>query len=173
MAVIALVGIATYVLLRQSLDDEADRALAERAEVAREDWADVFSGSQALPLATPPRASAEDDQNVDASEEISEVDDGRDDEAQDLVQSGDTLLFAVDTNGHLLANARGLPIPGLPDSSGVAAALAGKVDRRNIEIAGETIRVYTAPVHNDDRSSAPYKPRAATGSIRPSCGWSR
>jgi hypothetical protein len=133
VAVIALVGVATYVLLRQSLDDEADHALAERAEVARENWADVFSASHALPQATPMPESDVDDQNVDASDGNNEFEDERhDDEAQDLVQSGDTLLFAVDPNGHLLANARGLPVPGLPDSSGVADALSGKIDRRSI-----------------------------------------
>ena len=47
-----------------------------------------------------------------------------------MLESGDTLLFAVDANGRLLANARGLPVPGLPDPAGVAAALAGGVDAR-------------------------------------------
>ena len=152
VAVIAVIGIATFALLRQSLDLEADRALAERAEVARENWTGVFTASRPLPQATPTPASAADDQNADASEGDGGVDDeGPDDASHDLMESGDTLLFAVDANGRLLANARGLPVPGLPDPSGVAAALAGNVDARSIQIAGETIRVYTAPVHNNVR----------------------
>jgi signal transduction histidine kinase len=151
VAVIALVGIITFSLLRQSLDREADQALAERAAVARTSWSDLFTSGRST--ATPPQpVSGDDDRENDERAREEEADgDGEDDEAHELVESGDILLFAVDANGRLLANARGLPVPGLPDPAGVAAALAGRVDARGIQIAGETIRVYTTPARSDDR----------------------
>jgi signal transduction histidine kinase len=151
VAVIALVGIITFSLLRQSLDREADRALAERAAVARASWSDLFASRRST--ATPPQPeSGDDDREDDERAREEEADgNGEDDEAHELVESGDILLFAVDANGRLLANARGLPVPGLPDSAGGAAALAGRVDARGIQIGGETIRVYTTPARSDDR----------------------
>ena len=151
VAVIALVGIITFSLLRQSLDREADRALAERAAVARTSWSDLFTSERST--ATPPQpVSGDDDRENDERAREEEADgNGEDDEAHELVESGDILLFAVDANGRLLANARGLPVPGLPDPAGVAAALAGRVDARGIQIGGETIRVYTTPTRSDDR----------------------
>ena len=150
VAVIALVGIITFSLLRQSLDREADRALAERAAVAHASWSDLFTSGR--PTATPQPVAGDDDrENDELAREGEADDDGEDDEAHELVESGDTLLFAVDANGRLLANARGLAVPGLPDPAGVAAALAGRVDARGIQIAGETIRVYTTPARSDDR----------------------
>ena len=111
MAVIALVGITTFSLLRQSLDREADRALAERAAVARASWSDLFTS--AWPPATPQPVAGDDDGENDDSTREGEADgNGGDDEAHELVESGDILLFAVDANGHLLANARGLSVRG-------------------------------------------------------------
>src|SRR3954452_18537720 len=145
-AVIALAGLTTFVLLRQSLDREADSALAERAAAAHAAWADLFVTGQPLPQDTaPPQAS--DDLQGEADE--GGDDRGGEDEKQELLESGDTLLFAVDADGRLLANARGLTIPGLPDPAGVAAALTGVVDARNVSLGSETLRVYTAPVRGE------------------------
>lgn len=150
VAVIALVGIATFALLRQSLDREADQALAERAAVALANWSDLFASGR--PIArTSPQPEADDDQEDGLAREREADDHDEDEEAHELVESGDILLFAVDTNGRLLANARGLAVPGLPDPAGVAAALAGRVDARSIQIADESIRVYTTPARRDDR----------------------
>ena len=149
VAVIALVGISTFSLLRQSLDREADQALADRAAVARASWSDLFASGRPLPTPVQPEA-ADDQETNELAPDGQGDDDGEDDEAHELLESGDILLFAVDANGSLLANARGLPVPGLPDTAGVAAALAGGVDARGIEIGGETIRVYTTPIRSDD-----------------------
>jgi signal transduction histidine kinase len=150
VAVIALVGISTFSLLRQSLDREADQALAERAAAARANWSDLFASGRPLPTPLQPEADDGDREADERARDRQTDDDGEDDEAHELVESGDILLFAVDANGHVLANARGLLVPGLPDPAGVAAALAGGVDARGIQIGGETIRVYTTPVRIDD-----------------------
>ena len=102
VAVIAVVGAAIFLLLRQSLDSEADQALAERADSALETWANRFPrgrpGASATPAAAhpaPPTARPAEDQAV--------------------LESGDVLLFAVAPDGAILAASTEKPIPGLPD----------------------------------------------------------
>jgi signal transduction histidine kinase len=146
LAVIAATGTLTFLLLRQSLDREADQALAERAGVARESWQNVFEAGRPLSTASP-RSGADDGEHKEKDDESED----HDEEARDLVESGDILLFAVDQEGRLLASARGLTMPSLPEPTSVAVALAGTVDTRSIRIDGDTVRVYTAPVWHDGR----------------------
>ena len=136
VAVIAVVGAATFFVLRHSLNAEADRALAERAETASETWAARFARlSSAAPgtaaLATPPPETTR----------------GRD-EAQ-LLESGDVFVFAVDAEGRLLARAPEQAIPGLPEPTAIAMALTGRTDTRTVSLLAEQVRIYTEPVAGD------------------------
>lgn len=144
IATIALVGSVTYVLLRESLNREADSALAARAHDAEEAWADLFREAQLA------QASAGSDASREQEGRDHEEDDDHE-EGRELLGSGDALLFAIDANGALLSNARGVPIPGFPDPPGVSAALAGETDARTITVGTQSIRVYTAPVEEDGR----------------------
>ena len=144
IATIALVGVVTYVLLRESLNREADSALADRAHHAEEAWASLFSVGTSI-------ESREDGGGSGDAQGEDEEDDSDDEEARELLGSGDALLFAVDANGSLLANARGVPIPGFPNPAGVSVALSGEIDTRNITLENQPIRVYTAPVRDGDR----------------------
>lgn len=143
IATIALVGGATYALLRESLNREADGALAARAHDAEEAWTSLFTAP-----GSPAGADRRNDNSPDAGRKREDDDH---DEARDLLESGDTLLFAVDEHGAVLANARGVPIPGFPDAAGVSAALAGETDARSITVDNQSIRVYTVPVHDNGR----------------------
>ena len=143
IATIALVGGATYALLRESLNREADSALAARAHDAEEAWASLFS----VP-GSPASADRSNDNSPDSGRKREDDDH---DEARDLLESGDTLLFAVDERGEVLANARGVPIPGFPDAAGVSAALAGETDARSITVDNQSIRVFTVPVLDNGR----------------------
>lgn len=144
IATIALVGIATYALLRESLNREADSALAARAHAAEEAWGALFHAAR------PPDASG--DRTANKEHDDHDHEDESDHEAgRELLESGDALLFAVDTQGNLLANARGVDVPGFPDSAGVRAALAGKTDARTISVDQQSIRVYTVPVRDNGR----------------------
>ncbi len=148
VAVIASIGLTTLFLLRQSLDREADQALAERAGAARATWTGLFATGQPLPA---------DNRAADASSEDDErdhrEDDERDeeDESHEVLESGDTLLFAVDEKGTLLANSRGVALPGLPDAEGLSEALTGSANTRGTRIGDEPIRIYSMPVRDDDR----------------------
>ncbi|MFN8660413.1 MAG: ATP-binding protein [Thermomicrobiales bacterium] len=144
IATIALVGAVTYVLLSESLNREADSALAARVDVAERAWADLFREAK------PPEASDGRTTNRETDRRDREEDDDHE-EGRELLGSGDALLFAVDADGGLLANARGVPIPGFPDPAGVSAALAGETDARTITVDNQSIRVYTAPVRDDGR----------------------
>ena len=143
VAVIAVVGITTVVLMRTSLDAVADQMLAERAMVGRERWADRFAQSGA---SAP--ASGNTDAGVDDEFPMGNDQDG-DDEAHELLASGDILLLAVNTQGQVIANARGLDIPGLPDPTAVTEALAGRIDTRNGQIGVDGVRIYTEPIWID------------------------
>lgn len=144
VAVIAIVGAATFLLLRESLDREADSVLAERAAAAGRAWAELYRAGAATE-GTVSQAPSGEEAGEDESGE-NEGDEGASEEAHELLESGDVLLFAVDAGGRLQANARGLPLPGLPDQASVAAALAGRIDTRTIQIGHETMRIYTTPV---------------------------
>ena len=144
IATIALVGVVTYVLLRESLNREADSALAARAHAAERAWTDLFREARA------PEAGGDGETNR-GKEERDREEDSDHEEGRELLESGDALLFAVDANGSLVANARGVPIPGFPDPAGVSAALAGEIDARTITVGNQSIRVYTAPVRDDGR----------------------
>jgi signal transduction histidine kinase len=147
VAIIALTGAATFLLLRQSLEREADSVLAERARDAATAWANLFAAP--APAADLAVAGRPDEESRESRHEDENEDEEEDHEARELLESGDTLLFAVDDQGRLLANARGIPIPGLPDAAGVRAALAGSVDSRTFRTRDEPIRVYTMPVRAD------------------------
>jgi signal transduction histidine kinase len=136
---IALVGAATFALLRQSLNREADRALAERAEAAQAAWAPLFVPGQAQRSPTPVATPSKSESDADG------------DEGGDALEGGDTLLYAFGADGQLLVDSRGLSIPGLPVQEAVSAALQGTKQQRNLRINKKNVRVYTAPVVVDGR----------------------
>ena len=143
VAVIAAAGLVTYLLLLQNLNREADRVLSERVESARESWGDLIdSGSSA--------SGSTGEDHLQGSDR--EQGDDDDHEARDLLESGDVLLFAVTEDGRLVANARGLSVPGLPDKASINAALGGATDARTVRIADESMRVLSEPVLRGDRT---------------------
>lgn len=136
-SVIALVGAGTFLLLRQNLDRESDHALVERADAAQQSWAELFITGTPLPNSPPaPAVSREDDD-----------DEGhQDEEGYELIESGDTLLYAIGVDGGILASSRDVVPPGLPEATGVAAALGGREDTRTLRIGEDPARVHTQPV---------------------------
>lgn len=136
-SVIALVGAGTFLLLRQNLERESDHALVERADAAQQSWAELFITGTPLPNSPPaPAVSREDDD-----------DEGhQDEEGYELIESGDTLLYAIGVDGGILASSRDVIPPGLPEATGVAAALGGREDTRTLRIGEDPARVHTQPV---------------------------
>lgn len=134
VVVIAVVGIGTVLLLRESLDREATHALKEQAEAASERWTPVFTSGKAP-----------------ASGPAQQTEDTEDDDAKDVFKRGDTLLYAIGIDGSVLVNDRELDVRGLPVSAGVDAALKGDSDTRIMQIDGESVRVYTEPVEKHDQ----------------------
>jgi signal transduction histidine kinase len=154
VAIVALIGIGTWTLLRQSLDEEANTSLETRIEAARDTLDDLPSmspGNQGPNTDAgqgqerrSPRNDDEDDEHEDEDEE--DDDDERESESREIVISGDTLLFIFDEDGRLVTNRRNVVLNTIPDEGGVDAALAGEVDTRFVTVDGERIRVRTEPV---------------------------
>lgn len=141
IAIVALFGLGTWVLLGRSLDREADAALETRIASARETLTD-------LPSTTPvnqvqPNSSTSNDNSDDEDHEED------DKESRDIIISGDTLVFVFDANGDLVSNRRNVAIDHIPDEDGVEAALEGETDTRFVTVEGERIRVRTEPVYHD------------------------
>lgn len=161
VAIVALIGIGTWILLGQSLDREANTSLEARIAAARQTLDD-------LPSMTPrsqganaggnagqgqERRNVQDnsgDGEEDAVEHSSEEDEaGLEEESREILVSGDTLLFIFDTDGTLVTNRRNVVLNLIPDDAGVAAALGGEIDTRFVTVDGERIRVRTEPVKYD------------------------
>lgn len=137
VGVIAALGLTMYLLLHQSLDAEANNSLAERIEATRLAWENGIVTGQVV-SATPAGNGGEGDD-----------DDEDHDESDDILTSGDTLLFAIDTQGQLLVNERGISLDEVPVQAGLDRALRGEVDTRTVKLHDERVRVRTEPLMRD------------------------
>lgn len=169
IAIVALIGVGTWILLGQSLDREADTSLEARIQAARETLDNLPSmvpgnqgpnvagnagqgqerrstRSDASEEADAPDESEDDDADEDEHEEES---DELEEESREIIVSGDTLVFVFDDTGTLVTNRRNVVLNRIPDGAGVTAALAGETDTRFVTIDGERIRVRTEPVSYD------------------------
>lgn len=127
---ITLVGVITFVAMRHSFIQEMDRALSERIETHQLPELEDLAGTTAL---SAPTADALVNQEA----------------AEELVSSGDTLLYVFDENGQIIDNLRDVLLPGLPNDEGRKAALAGSTDVRWIDLPnGEPVRVMTVPLYD-------------------------
>ena len=153
LVVIALVGGATYFILRTTLSREADDSLRERARSARITWSELFNPDFPRVTATAAIPSSEDDESNDQGDKSDDNESHDDDEDSDddfeVIEAGDTLLYAFDREGSLIADARGISVAGLPLLESVHAALDGRSVIRNVQIDAQTVRVYTEPVWAD------------------------
>ncbi|MGD9715375.1 MAG: histidine kinase dimerization/phospho-acceptor domain-containing protein, partial [Thermomicrobiales bacterium] len=155
LGILALVSLAMFLFLQRSLQDEVDHALEDRAEAAQISWAPLFReavGSvtvAALLSDDSPQADEEreDEQRSDNDDQREEAEEA----AEDFVQSGDTIGFALAEDGHILANSRGVELAGLPYLDVLPSALAGESVYSDITIDGESVRVLTEPAYVDGR----------------------
>src|SRR5579884_3347941 len=138
VAVIASVGGVTYGVLQHTLNSQLDHALHERAKAAAASWqADLAAGR--LHYESPPVAN-------DSQHDGDDTEDGAE-ASRELLEGGDTFLFAFDRSGTVVANERAIQLNGLPSEAGVKEALAGNDDTRTVKLAsGELVRVRTEPV---------------------------
>jgi two-component system, OmpR family, sensor histidine kinase CiaH len=157
VAIVALIGIGTWTLLRQSLDEEANTSLETRIEAARDTLDNLPSmtpgnqgpnteAGQGQERRSPRNVDADDTDDDEHEEADDEEDDELEEESREIVVSGDTLVFIFDDDGRLVTNRRNVVLNTIPDEGGVAAALAGEIDTRFVTVDGERIRVRTEPV---------------------------
>lgn len=129
--IIVVVGLVTFLALRQSLEREMDQTMRLQAVPAIDRWAERLA------------------ETTNGSVEHHDDEEHRDDE---IIQSGDTILFVINRNGQVVDNPRGVLSEGLPIIPGVNQALNGTIDTRSVSI-GElgSIRVMTIPVTEDSQ----------------------
>lgn len=130
IVVIALSGVATYLLLLRQLDAEVDNSLMASAEQT------VRFVKTTKPTTPPPT-------NTDKE-------DGGDHHDDDILASGDTIVFAFDTSGKITYNPRDVSASGVPVAASVRRALAGGVDVRSLSVDGiGPVRVASVPIESD------------------------
>ncbi|HUZ02787.1 MAG TPA: ATP-binding protein [Thermomicrobiaceae bacterium] len=129
IAVIALAGGVIYLVLLRSLNAEVDRSLSARIGEIN----DVAVGGA---NGVPP-SDGERDGTADPGD-------------RQVLQSGDTILIAVNPDHKVMYNPRGIILSGVPVSAGIDRALTGQSDARSVDIAGiGRMRVVSAPLRHD------------------------
>jgi signal transduction histidine kinase len=118
------IGAATAFVGLRALDADVDRALAASVDAA------VAGLGGELPQAQ---------EEADADET--------------LPASSDTVVLYLDATGKELANPSRLALPGLPDTSALAAASATGRDLRTVDANGVEVRLLTVPVRAEDGST--------------------
>ncbi len=159
VAIVALIGVGTWIMLGQSLNREANASLEHRIDAARETLDSLPSmspgnqgmgpgnnagqGAQRRTTVTP--VPTEEDDSSEGEHDEDEPDE-QDEESREILVSGDTLLFIFDANGTLTTNRRNVVLNRVPNSESLDAALAGETDVRFVSVDDERIRVRTEPV---------------------------
>lgn len=148
IAIIIMVGFATYFSLRRSLNQEIDQSLLDR--IAGVQGVALTGSSPAAPVSVSDLEESDDDEDKDDEDEHEDDDD--DDEDRRIVASGDTILLILDETGTIIQNPRAVELRDLPIAEGITAALDGKTDARSVTLSdGEHVRVMTVPTRDDGR----------------------
>jgi hypothetical protein len=113
IAIIVATGGLTYVALSRSLDQETDRQLRERIAPYRSEF---FEGVMSTPPATPIVAREDDDDEDRDADEEDDDDHEDDEEDREVVASGDTIVFLIDSTGAVISNTRELEVEGLHEA---------------------------------------------------------
>ena len=151
LGILALVSIAMFLFLQRSLQEEVDQALEDRAAAAQVTWAPLFRDAVAPNTVASLYSDDEPDSEEEQADDSHDEDDDDDEAAENFVQSGDTIAYALDGDGNVLANSRGISMAGLPFLDAMPAALGGKHSFDDVMIEGETVRILTEPAIIDGR----------------------
>jgi signal transduction histidine kinase len=156
LGILAVVSLGMFLFLQRSLDAEVDRFLRDRAAAAQIAWSDLFrtelagsSGGLEIASLLSDDSAAEEDRDEEDDDGDEEHEDEDHDAAEELLESGDTIAYALARDGRILADARGIPVPGLPYFDALPRALEGDATTRETTIEGQRVRVYTEPVRID------------------------
>lgn len=122
--ILALIGAGAILVVQHSLAAETDRSLLTFARSQEEPSERLLRG-QGFPVSGIP---------------------SRDPDTTYLPRGGDTFVLVFNRGGQVVANPRGAVAKGLPVKTGVEAAVAGRTDRRTVELAGQPFRVLTLPL---------------------------
>ena len=132
VGVIALVTLVSYAAVSQTLTRQVDSDLTERAATVVDGWSnDLWKRRVGELPAAVPEPSREGDSHRLGSE---------------LLEGGDTLVYVFGADGALIYAPHNVSFPDLPYQAGVAEALTGATDIRDVPVSGTVVRVLTVPV---------------------------
>lgn len=134
VAVVAVTGLTTWLLLQKSLEHEANSVLKDRIDQVE---ASLGKAPDLAAIAGQPPTTAGNDDHDDH-------------EDHDLLKSGDVLVVVMDPDGRVVSNPRGLDLPAIPVQPGLRSALDGEKTTQFLVIDGERMRVRTEPIEHDD-----------------------
>ncbi len=132
IVIIALTGVVTYLLLLHQLSAEVDHALKASAEQT------VNDVRATQPSATTTSTNSSDDEHKHEHDD------------DEILDSGDTIVFAVDAGGQIIYNPRGISVHGIPNAASLQRALDGEDDIRSLNLSGiGAVRVASLPIEQN------------------------
>lgn len=147
VAVLAIVGLSTYLFLDRRIVAEVDRELERRAEATSQMWATDFAPGSGEGAVVPTTLSS---RSASPGDDESKHDDDdkhkEDDYTKEIIRSGETIAYGFDRTGAQIADLRQIKVDGLPDLALVQRALAGETTVATRTIDGKPIRLRTEPV---------------------------
>ncbi len=147
IAVIAAVGLASYLYLARKIEAQTDAEIRGRSLSAVELWTNVFREADTN------SASGVSSEDANSGNERSDHDDDDDEanehQAEDLVRSGDTIAYGFDRSGDVIAALRPIRVKHLPKIDSVERALSGFIVVETITIEHERVRLRSEPVRAD------------------------
>ena len=150
IAVIAVVGLASYFYLARKIETLTDAELRSRSVSAVELWTNVFLEADAGAGTSP--AFAENDQSdKDDDEEDHDHDEENERLARELLRSGDTIAYGSDLDGEIVSTLRPIEIEHLPKDDSIEQALTGSVVLETVTIEHERVRLRSEPVFSGGR----------------------
>jgi len=152
IAVIAAVGLSSYLYLARKIETQTDAELRNRSASAVQLWTDVFLAADARTASGEASPSNDSANSTDSDhEEHDDDDDASEQQAKELVRSGDTIAYGIDLSGEVVSTLRPVTIEDLPKRDSIERALDGSIVVETITVHHDRIRLRTEPVLADGR----------------------
>ncbi|HET9660559.1 MAG TPA: ATP-binding protein [Thermomicrobiales bacterium] len=152
IAVIAIVGVASYFYLAQRIETQTNMELRSRSASAVELWTNVFAQADANNASGTPSALADGKRGTnDDDDEDDDREEENEHQARELLRSGDTIAYGVDLDGNIISTLRPIEIEHLPREDSIERALQGEVVLETAIVEHERVRLRTEPVYADGR----------------------
>lgn len=146
IAVIAVVGSASYLYLARKIETQTDAELRNRSSSAVQLWSDIYLSALETDGVPSSSFAPPTDDDHDSSSDHGEEDDRDDRVAREVLRSGDTIAYGFDLGGTMIASLRPVSIEHLPKMDSVDRAIGGQIVVETVTIEGARVRLRSEPV---------------------------